>query len=64
MERWGWGGAGDWDGKIKQRGGGGSGIREGMQGGTTNTNSYLKGHIETYASKSFLKHIHIREKSE
>lgn len=53
---------GDWDGRVKQRGGGGRGIREGMR--TTNTKGYLKGHMETYDSKSFLEHIHIRKKSE
>lgn len=32
-------------------------IKKGAWGGTTNTNSFLKSHIETYYCRSFLKYI-------
>lgn len=28
-------------------------------GGTTNTKGHLRGHMETYYSRSFLKYLHI-----
>lgn len=49
---------GNWNRRIKQRGG-----REGLgtveiQKGTANTLSYLRGYTETFYNRSFLQYMH------
>jgi hypothetical protein len=39
------------------------GVRSGIQRWTANTKGHLRGHMEIYYSTSFLKYIHIQNKS-